>query len=91
MSLAKKDIVINISNKAQISKALSKRFLDSFISIIKSKSISNKVKIFNFGTFHYKKTPSRLGRNPKNKKSFPISERLKLNYSSSDKVRNILN
>ena len=91
MSLAKKDIAINISNKAQISRSLCDAFLDSFISIIKSKTVTNTVKISNFGSFFYKKTPRRLGRNPKTKESYPIPEKLKLNYLSSNKVRNVLN
>ena len=91
MSLAKKDIAINISNKAQISRSASDSLVESFISIIKSKSVSNVVKISNFGSFHYKKTPSRLGRNPKTKETYLISERLRLNYLSSNKVRSILN
>ena len=91
MSLAKRDISINISNKAQIPRSLSDTFLDSFISIIKSKSVTNTVKISNFGSFFYKKTPRRLGRNPKTKESYPIPEKLKLNYLSSNKVRNVLN
>ena len=91
MSLAKKDIAINISNKAQISRSASDTLVESFINIIKSKSVSNVVKISNFGSFYYKKTPSRLGRNPKTKERYVISERLKLNYLSSNKVRSILN
>ena len=91
MSLGKKDIAKNISNKAQISRSASDDFLNSFISIIKSKSVTNIVKISNFGTFYYKKTPSRFGRNPMTNEIFPISERSKLNYISSNKIRNILN
>ena len=91
MSLAKKDIAINISNKAQIPRSVCDTFVDSFVNIIKTKSISNIVKISSFGTFYYKKTPSRIGRNPKTRESYLISERSKLNYLSSNKVRNILN
>tara|TARA_B100001250_G_scaffold411752_1_gene441144 strand:- start:898 stop:1173 length:276 start_codon:yes stop_codon:yes gene_type:complete len=91
MSLGKKDIVKNISTKAQISKILSDKILNSFIRIIKSEANSQIVKISKFGTFYYKKTPSRVGRNPKTKESFLISERSKLTYISSNKIRNILN
>tara|TARA_Y100000748_G_scaffold301783_1_gene302661 strand:- start:47 stop:322 length:276 start_codon:yes stop_codon:yes gene_type:complete len=91
MSLGKKDIINNISTKAQIPRNLSDKILNSFISIIKSKANSHIVKISNFGTFYYKKTPSRVGRNPKTKESFPIPQRFKLTYLSSNKIRNILN
>tara|TARA_B100001113_G_scaffold116634_1_gene95228 strand:+ start:1077 stop:1352 length:276 start_codon:yes stop_codon:yes gene_type:complete len=91
MSLGKKDIINNISTKAQIPKSISDKILNSFISIIKSKTNSHTVKISNFGTFYYKKTPSRVGRNPITKESFPIPQRSKLTYSSSNKIRNIFN
>ena len=91
MSLGKKDIINNISIKAQISRNLSDKILNSFLSVIKSKTNSHIIKIANFGTFYYKRTPSRVGRNPKTKESYPIPKRSKLVYLSSDKVRNILN
>tara|TARA_X000000368_G_scaffold307982_1_gene245934 strand:+ start:72 stop:347 length:276 start_codon:yes stop_codon:yes gene_type:complete len=91
MSLGKKDIINNISIKAQISRNLSDKILNSFLSVIKSKTNSHIIKIAKFGTFYYKRTPSRVGRNPKTKESYPIPERSKLAYLSSDKVRNILN
>ena len=91
MSLGKKDIVKNISTKTQISTLASSQLLNVFIEIIKSQSKSKVIKISKFGSFYYKKTPSRLGRNPKTKENFPIQERLKLTYLSSNKVRKILN
>ena len=91
MSLGKKDIINNISIKAQISRNLSDKILNSFLSVIKSKANSHIIKIAKFGTFYYKRTPSRVGRNPKTKESYPIPKRSKLVYLSSDKVRNILN
>ena len=91
MSLGKKDIAKNISSKAQISSSLSNKFLESFIKIISVESNSYPVKISNFGTFYYHKTPKRIGRNPKTKEEFPIGKRLKLSLRVSGNIRNLFN
>ena len=91
MSLGKKDISINISTKAHISLKTSNQILNSFLELIKQKSQKSSIKISNFGTFYYKKSPSRIGRNPKTKETFHITERSKLTLVSSNKVRNIFN
>ena len=38
----------------------------------------SNVKLSNFGTFSYKLTPERIGRNPKTKKEFIIKEQKNL-------------
>ena len=91
MSLGKKDISLNISSKAQISKVNSHKILNSFLKLIIENSKKSTLKISNFGTFRYKKSPLRIGRNPKTKEIFPIPQRSKLTYSSSNAVKNILN
>ena len=63
MSLGKKDIATNIASKAQISNKISKKLIDSFISIIKEHSEYKDIKISNFGTFKRSSTPQRIGRN----------------------------
>ena len=91
MSFGKKDICNNISSKAQISSDESKNFLKKFINNVSVNSKTKNVKISNFGTFHFKDTPQRLGRNPKTKEEFVISKRSKLFFKASNKVRNIIN
>ena len=61
------------------------------ISLIKSNSVNKTIKISNFGSFYYKKTPKRVGRNPKTKEIFPIHARSKLTFLSSNKVKNLFN
>ena len=51
MSLGKRDIVKNISSKAQISSSLSSKILEGFLKIVSTESKNNPVKISNFGTF----------------------------------------
>ena len=91
MSLSKKDIAKNISSSINLSEAESKLLLNSFINIIKTKSKKSSLKIASFGTFSTKKSPQRIGRNPKTKQEFIISERSKLNFSASNKLRNLIN
>tara|TARA_B100001063_G_C16736228_1_gene542168 strand:- start:54 stop:329 length:276 start_codon:yes stop_codon:yes gene_type:complete len=91
MTLKKSDIAKNISSRISIKNSMSKDIVNSFIEIIKSKSDSSMVKISNFGTFINKVTPERIGRNPSTGKEYIITERVKLNFTISDKVKKQLN
>ena len=91
MSLKKSDIAKNISSIVSISESLSKELVSSFIDIIKLKSNEVDVKVANFGTFANKVTPQRVGRNPKTGKEHIISERVKLNFIVSNRVKELLN
>ena len=91
MSLKKSDIAKNISSKAFISESTSKELVDSFIDIIKLKSNEQDVKVASFGTFVNKVTPQRVGRNPKTGEEHIITERVKLNFIVSNKVKQQLN
>ena len=91
MSLKKSDIAKNITSKISIKNSLSKDIVNSFIDIIKSESNASDVKISNFGTFMNKVTPERMGRNPKTGEEHVISERVKLNFIVSNKVKEQLN
>ena len=91
MNLKKSDIAKNIACKASISETLSKELVSSFINTIKLKSNEQDVKVANFGTFTNKVTPQRLGRNPKTGEEHIITERVKLNFIISNKVKNQLN
>ena len=91
MNYSKIDIAKNICIKSLMSAGESKIFLESFLSLIKSSSKSRAVKLSNFGTFSFKKTPKRLGRNPKTKDSYIIPELNKLNFKPSNKIKDNLN
>jgi integration host factor subunit alpha len=91
MSLGKKDIVKNISTKAHISSEQSINLLNAFIKIVKIQSNSRIIKISNFGSFFKKLTPQRLGRNPKTKEEFVISQRFKLTLKPSNNIKKSLN
>tara|TARA_B100001057_G_C22273865_1_gene727999 strand:- start:42 stop:320 length:279 start_codon:yes stop_codon:yes gene_type:complete len=92
MTLSKSDIAKNIAENTSISKKNSKYLLNHFIDLIKvNLNKMNSVKISNFGTFEVKKTPSRIGRNPKTKEEFMISERNRVTLNSSKNIRDFLN
>ena len=90
MSLSKKDLANNISEKLRLSKKDSLLFVQYFFKTL----IDNKTKnisINNFGTFIYKKTPKRIGRNPKTLQEFGIKARQKLIFKPSDEVKKSIN
>jgi nucleoid DNA-binding protein len=91
MNHNKTDIVKDISKKSLVSSGDARNILESLLSIVKNKSKSRSVKLSNFGTFSFKKTPKRLGRNPKTKDSYIISELNKLNFKPSNKIKEKLN
>ena len=91
MSISKGDIANNISRKTLLSKQISKQLLDNFIQVVVSASSKSQVKISGFGTFVRKKTPSRIGRNPKTGEEFEISKRTKLNLILSNKIKEKIN
>ena len=91
MNFSKTNIIKNISKKSLVSSVDAKSILESFLSLIKNKSKSRLVKLSGFGSFGFKKTPERLGRNPKTKDSYIIREQYKLNFKPSNKIKENIN
>jgi len=91
MSLKKSDIAKNISSKASISQLISKELINNFIDVIKSNSNDQDIKVAGFGTFTNRVTPQRVGRNPKTGEEHIITERVKLNFVVSNKIKEQLN
>jgi integration host factor subunit alpha len=91
MNLSKANIAKNISKKSLVSASVANDILESFLSLIKNKSKFRLVKLSSFGSFSFKKTPKRLGRNPKTKDSYIIPEMIKLNFKPSNKIKENLN
>jgi len=91
MNFCKTDIVKGISKKSSVSAADAKSILESFLSLIKNNSKSGNVKVSAFGSFSFKKTPKRQGRNPKTRDSYIIPELNKLNFKPSNKIKDNLN
>ena len=91
MSFTKSDIAKNIALKTSISNQSAKQLLDKFIQVVLAGSNKRKIKISGFGSFERKKTPSRIGRNPKTGEEFEISKRTKLNLILSNKIKEKIN
>jgi integration host factor subunit alpha len=91
MNFSKTDIVKNISKKSLMSAVDAKNLFESFLSLVKNKSKLKSVKLSSFGSFSFKKTPKRFGRNPKTKDSYIIPELNKLNFKPSNKIKENLN
>ena len=91
MSLTKNNIINNLKKNSSLSVIEASSIFESFLSVIKSKSKSKSVKLSGFGSFSFKKTPKRAGRNPKTKDSYIIPELYKLNFKPSNKVKKQIN
>jgi nucleoid DNA-binding protein len=91
MNFTKADIVKNISKESLVSAGDASDIVESLLSFIKNKSKLTSVKLSSFGTFSFKKTPKRLGRNPKTKDSYIIPKLNKLNFKPSNKIKENLN
>ena len=90
MSLTKKDLARQISKKLRLSQKDSLFFVTYFFKMI-TENLENGVSIKNFGNFSLKKTPKRIGRNPKTLQEFVIKARQKLSYTPSEEVKRNLN
>ena len=91
MNFSKTSIIKNINKKSLVSSGDATSVLESFLLLIKNKSKLRVVKLSGFGSFSFKKTPKRLGRNPKTKDSYIIPELNKLNFKASNKIKEKLN
>ena len=91
MGFNKSNIVKYLTKKSEVSAGEASNILESFLFIVKDKSKLGFVKLSGFGSFSYKKTPRRFGRNPKTNDSYIIPEMIKLNFKPSNKIKEIIN
>ena len=89
-SVTKKDLAKNISNKLGLSQKDSLFLVKHFFKFLINHH-SNRINIYNFGSFSYKKTPKRTGRNPKTLQEFTIKARKKVNFRPSEEVKKHIN
>ena len=91
MNFIKNNIIKNIAKKSLVSVEDGSNILESFLLLVKGKAKLRSVKLNSFGSFSFKKTPKRLGRNPKTKDSYIIPELNKLNFKPSNKIKEKIN
>ena len=91
MSITKKNIIKNINKETAISIDDATILMESFLMLVKKHAKTNKVKLSGFGAFCFKKTPKRIGRNPKTSDSYIIPELNKLNFKPSNILKDKIN
>jgi integration host factor subunit alpha len=91
MSITKKNIIKNINKETAISIEDATIIMETFLLLVKKHAKSNKVKLSGFGTFRFKKTLKRIGRNPKTSDSYIIPELNKLNFKPSNILKGKIN
>ena len=90
MSVTRKDLAKNISKKLGLSQKDSLFFVQEFFKVLADYKSTN-ININKFGTFLYKKTPKRVGRNPKTLQEYKIRPRQKLTFKPSEEVKQNIN
>ena len=91
-TLTRADLSEAIYSEIGISKVESSQIVDQIFEEMILDLIDGKsVKLSSFGSFMVRQKNERIGRNPKTKEEFVITERSKLNFKSSNKVKAILN
>ena len=89
MNITKKTISTKISKEIQLDKDISMALSDNFFNLIKTESKKKSVKLSKFGTFFYKQTVERVGRNPKTLEEYKIPSVKKLNFRFSSKAKKL--
>ena len=91
MAIIKKNIVKNITESSNLSTNDSLLLLESFLNLIIANSKTKKTKITGFGSFAFKATPERVGRNPKTNESYLIKAFKRFTFNPSIRIKKILN
>ena len=91
MNVTKKEILKGLILSSDMSYEDCSNLLESFLGLIKINTESKKVNLSGYGTFSYKKTPSRIGRNPKTMQVFEIKSFKKLVFKPSSQLKKRLN
>ena len=91
-NLSKNEIAEIITNKIGLSTSYNKKIINDLIEVlIISLNNSKNLKISNFGSFYLKKKSKRIGRNPKNKQVYEISERNVITFYCSEEFSKKIN
>ena len=90
-NITKFDFSKNISNKTGFPISISKKIVDDLLIICAEMIKTNELVFKNIGTFKLSKKNERIGRNPKTKEEFLISERKSIRFIVSKNLSKILN
>ena len=87
----KENIIEELSLKTGFSVNYSKTLVNDLIECIINQIAYSKLNIKNFGNFKVVKKKDRVGRNPKTNKTYSISARNSLKFTSSKNLKDYLN
>tara|TARA_B100000676_G_C17591286_1_gene587167 strand:+ start:210 stop:497 length:288 start_codon:yes stop_codon:yes gene_type:complete len=90
-NITKNDFSKNISEKSGFPISLSKKIVDDLLIIFTEMIKNNDLILKNIGTFRLSKKNERIGRNPKTKEEFLISERVSIRFIVSKNLSKVLN
>ncbi len=92
MTKIKEDIVRDVMTKITLDRKYAKNLVEAILDIIKSTLQSGEeVMISGFGYFKVRHKKARVGRNPKTKVTYEISERVVVTFYPSKVFRKELN
>ncbi len=88
--MIKIDIVRDIAQRLDIKDKEALFIADSLIESIKETIMRyGRLEVRNFGVFQIKKRKKRIGRNPKNKKEYPIPPRKVVSFKPGKEIKSI--
>ena len=90
-NFTKSNIAKEINTKIGLSTLYCNSITEDFIQILKNLIRYNKTNIKNFGTFKIIYKKERIGRNPKTKKRYKITERKSLSFIAAKKIDRKIN
>ena len=82
-NLKKKDIIHNLKKETGLSANLLKKITDDIINLILINIKNNNFNLFQIGSFKILKKNKRIGRNPKTKEIYAITERKVISFTPS--------
>ena len=90
-NITKYDFSKNISDKTGFPISLSRKIVDDLLVIFIEMIKNNDLVLKNIGSFKLSKKNERIGRNPKTKEEFLISERKSIRFIVSKNLSKVLN
>ena len=85
------DIIKNLNEKTGLSLNLSKKLINDLIDIIIFNIKKGDLNLKNIGSFKIIHKRERVGRNPKTKEEFIITQRNSISFSLSEKISDHIN
>lgn len=88
--MIKFDLVRELSQKLKVKDKEALSIIDSLIDSIKETILENgRLEIRDFGVFQVKKRKERIGRNPKNKKEYPIPTHRAVTFKPGKQIKEL--